>query len=385
MKQQNRDSEKGWVLVTVALSLVALVAFAALGTDVGVLYSARTSAQEVVDAAALAGVSTFVLNPTAAQPATAINYATSAATNQSILGKPVAPGDVSVSVNVAARRVTVNFSRQEDTYFARVIGFDNAEVAVVGRAEASGTAIGAKCVKPFFLPNTVLLPSGGGGGGGHGGGGGGSAPCNACDPANPEYNQVVMRDGSLTAYAMSRLGQQFTIRPTQPSQALQPGQFYSLAIGGTGAQVYRDNIATCSQEAVSCQQCYLVEPGNMQGPTHQGIDDLVGDPPDEFHAVADYGPDHSDTSRSLVVVPIWDICGDPTSCGEVPFCPAGRYPGGGRFINIKVVGFGLVFVDGFQGNAVQARLINVFPCSSGGGGGEQTGPYSVPIRLIRES
>lgn len=374
MKKLECRSERGWVVVTVALLLVVLMAFAAWATDVGVLYSSRTTAQEVVDAAALAGVSTFVLNPIAPQPATAMDFATAAATNQYILGKRVAPEEVSVNVDVDARLVTVNLSRQESTYFARVFGVDSAQVSVVGKAEASTEAVGSRCVKPFFLPNTLLLPPS-------------SEPCNACDPANPEYSQVIIRGGAATAYALSRLGELLTLRPTQPSQALQPGQFYSLAIAGTGGDVYRENIATCQQEPVYCDQCYLVEPGNMVGPTNQGVGDLVGDPADEFHAIGEYGPNHSDTSRSLVVVPVWDICADTPVCGEDPFCPAGRFPGGGRFINIQVVGFALVFVDGFQSGRVQGRLINVLPCSAGegGGGGGPVGPYAVPIRLVRES
>ncbi len=47
--------EKGYVLVMVAALLVVFLGFAALGIDVGVLYSSRTAAQSAADAAALAG------------------------------------------------------------------------------------------------------------------------------------------------------------------------------------------------------------------------------------------------------------------------------------------------------------------------------------------
>src|SRR5215468_3081304 len=68
MSTTGRNKEEGFVLVTVACILVALLAFVALGIDVGVLYGARTSAQEVADAAALAGAFTFITQPTASQP-----------------------------------------------------------------------------------------------------------------------------------------------------------------------------------------------------------------------------------------------------------------------------------------------------------------------------
>ena len=55
MSTQNRKKEEGMVLIVVAVLLVALIGFVALAVDVGLLYAARTSAQEVADAAALAG------------------------------------------------------------------------------------------------------------------------------------------------------------------------------------------------------------------------------------------------------------------------------------------------------------------------------------------
>ena len=50
MRKAAPDKEQGFVLVVVALLLIALVGFVALGVDTGALYSARTSAQEIADA-----------------------------------------------------------------------------------------------------------------------------------------------------------------------------------------------------------------------------------------------------------------------------------------------------------------------------------------------
>ena len=50
MKESTPDKQKGYVLVVVAITLIILVGFVALGVDTGALYSARTSAQEVADA-----------------------------------------------------------------------------------------------------------------------------------------------------------------------------------------------------------------------------------------------------------------------------------------------------------------------------------------------
>jgi hypothetical protein len=48
-----------------------------------------------------------------------------------------------------------------------------------------------------------------------------------------------------------------------------------------------------------------------------------------------------------------------------------------------------VFIEGRQGNDVIARLIWASACSSAGGGPgggpapPETGPYSIPVRLVR--
>src|SRR5262252_4519092 len=107
MSTKRRSKEEGFVLVTVACILVALVAFVALGVDIGVLYGARTSAQEVADAAALAGAYTFITQPTASQPDTAYNHALQVALNNTIMGTPVTAANVTVAVDVANRTVTV--------------------------------------------------------------------------------------------------------------------------------------------------------------------------------------------------------------------------------------------------------------------------------------
>ena len=104
MKTRTSEKQKGFVLVVVAAILIVLIGFVALGVDTGALYSARTSAQEVADAAALAGAFTFVNDPTATQPATAINAATQVAINNSIMGKAVVATDVTVTADVVNQK-----------------------------------------------------------------------------------------------------------------------------------------------------------------------------------------------------------------------------------------------------------------------------------------
>src|SRR5438094_4824412 len=108
MNMNTSKKQEGYVVIVVAALLAALTGFLALAVDIGVLYSARTSAQEVADAAALAGAYTFVNDTQSPQPQTASNNALQVAVNNSILGQAVAAGDVNVSVDVPNRRITVD-------------------------------------------------------------------------------------------------------------------------------------------------------------------------------------------------------------------------------------------------------------------------------------
>src|SRR2546426_2929498 len=104
MNMNTSKKQKGFVLVVLALLLVALIGFLALAVDIGVLYSARTSAQEVADAAALAGAFTFINDTQSSQPQTASSNALQVALNNSILGQPVAAGNVAHNAAGADRR-----------------------------------------------------------------------------------------------------------------------------------------------------------------------------------------------------------------------------------------------------------------------------------------
>src|SRR5437773_12099543 len=137
MNMNTSRKQKGFVLVVLALLLVVLIGFLALAVDVGVLYSARTSAQEVADAAALAGAFTFINDTKSPQPQTASDNAVQVAINNSILGQPIAAGDVNVNVDYANRRVKVDVQSTQNTYFAKAFGVQTANVGVEAGAEAA--------------------------------------------------------------------------------------------------------------------------------------------------------------------------------------------------------------------------------------------------------
>ena len=354
------DSESGYVLVTVAALLVVLLGFTALAVDVGMLFGARTQSQAAADAAALAGAFTFISNPLAPQPGTAQTQATKAAIANKVMGGAVAAGEVSVSVDTDNKRVTVTINRTEPTFFAKVLNIASANVRGQATAEASPNATNATCVKPWFIPNTMVAPT---------------PPCTAC--ANGE---VLISGGQPTAFAQSKFGLQFVVKPQNPSGAISPSQFYAIEMGGPGANDYRDAISECSTDGnLFCFNSYSVKTGNMVGPTRQGVENLIGNPPvDSYFGIGLYGPNSSairDTSRALVVAPIVDLCSYPG------FCPSNKLPSGTN-VSLQVVGFALVFIEDVNSTGVIARLINVFSCGGGTAIREERRPSAIPLRLV---
>jgi hypothetical protein len=370
MTTKRQNQEEGFVLVTLAIVLVVLIGFVALAVDVGVLYGARTSAQAVADAAALGGAFTFINNPTAVQPDTAYNHALNMALNNSVLGTPVTAADVTVNVDVPNQRVKVDVSSTQNTYFARVLGTSTANIAVEGIAEAAKYSTGAICVKPWFVPNTIF---------------GSGGPCAAC-----AANQVLISGGEVTDYAKSQFGQEFILKSQDPSSSISPGDFYAIQLpGSVGGSDYRANIATCENTYLRCGNSYSVETGNLVGPTKQGVQDLIGNPPTDSWtgSIGVYQTPNglSDTSKNVVVAPIWD------SCSMAGFCPTGNFPSGTN-VSLQIIGFATFFLERIQGGNVQARLISVSSCGAlsggpggGAGGGGETGGtvLSLPLRLVR--
>lgn len=385
---RTRSGERGVTMITVAVSITALLAFAALAVDMGLIYTARTHAQHAADAAALAGAYTF-LNDAEAQPAAAKNAALAAASANEVLNQPAVITEDDVIVDVANRRVTVNVNRvgadAVKTNFAAAVGVNTVGLRAQATAQCSPSAAngGSRCVKPLYVPNTILSANP------HG---------TAC--ANQEFlfNPTTKL---LTAFAQAWFTANGNtaqlLRPTQPNQAAAPGQFFSLDFG-SGGQDYRCTIANCvnscgGSTAIRCGNAFPLKTGNMVGPTTQGFNDLIGAPPeDAWVSPGRYREIATgiikDSSEALVTVPVWDDCSQPISSGT-----AGQ--------QMVVIGFVQMFVDnvvqsGPNQGETTAHFVSATSCatSSAGGGGSTggstggvnsgpTGPQARPIQLIQ--
>ena len=421
-----RNPERGNTIVLLALFIVILFAFAALAIDVGVLFTARTSAQNAADAAALAGVFTF-LNPCTSasppigcsgslptQPVAARSAAIATAAKNKVMGKFVTLSDVftscaslptsfsagsegAVCVDVPNRRVTVAVARQGGhgiaTFFARVISHSLVGVKVHATAEAGVGATGAACVKPVFLPNTFL-----------------STDPNACNTTPPEIIFDPANNNQVTPWAAAQLGNCANIRPTHGGDngnLPAPGQFYALDFA-SGPLTYSCtwsnclNTPVCAADitAIKCGHPYPVKTGNTSpGQTQSGVNGLIGNPPtDTWLSVDKFSTPQgvSTTSRALVVAPVWNNC--PPTGQPIIGWTSGQ--------TATPIGFVQVFVDSFSdtlqpacllggtpandigGNNewMQAHVVNEISCGDSTGsisGATATGPYGVPIRLVK--
>src|SRR4029077_3532318 len=172
---RTRRKERGVSLLVVAGGLVMLLAIGAITIDLGSFYLARDEAQRAADAAALAAAKVLADSGCAGSGtcATAESAATQKAISvgdqNSIGGQSVSLQSADVVYNIATSqnpRVTVTAQRTAargnamPTFFAKILGFQTADISSVATAEAfnpSGSSGGAifctSCVRPWLVSN----------------------------------------------------------------------------------------------------------------------------------------------------------------------------------------------------------------------------------------
>jgi hypothetical protein len=321
INQSNSRLERGQTLVLVALSLLSLLAIAALAIDLTTLYVARGEVQRAADAAALAGAKAFVDSGVTTDPSNtslqnmaqimATDYATAVASQNKVSGAPAqfAGGSPNVSFTVPGNanavgnpRITVTLQRTDlPIFFARIWGNTLASVSATAIAEAynpsfsqsntgSFVPAGPKCVKPFLVPNNDPIQSG-----------------------NPVF--VDPASGAVNVSASSFIGEQITLSsactpgggqsgcvlktrgkgPPGPT----PGEYLpmlapnlhqycpssSALACSAGTSDFEKSIQCCDGNAFDFQQCGVsntaamwdatLNPGGGNGPTQNGLQCLI--------------------------------------------------------------------------------------------------------------
>ena len=348
--------EKGTILITTAVSLLALVTVMGLALDLGVMYTARTSAQHAADAGALAGAYMFINYP----PGTVNNGGAYPNGNQSvaklvaqntvaknkILGQSFATSDATVTFPTSTR-ITVDVAKAVPTYFMKVAGWNTVTVRAHATAEASNAPTGTTCLRPFWI--TLKALNGG--------------TCGGSSPHPGDSIQLWDKDtgGLIGASDWGLIGH------NDPAVA--------------------DAISTCSAVLNSCGDTLENKPGHTVGKLVPAMEDVIC--PDEggnckscggvdcgdwiWKGPGEYTDRNTNVNSNMVpavmTVAVWDDCSGPS-------------PKGGR-TNFSVAGYIELFVENVdKKNGIGTRFIKMDECPGNTSGSNISGPQAIPIRLI---
>ena len=208
--------ENGSVIVFFALCMTVMLGVCALVIDYGILVHKRITLSNAVDAAALAGAQELIFNRDNAETV-AKSY---------LEANGVNPLDAEVIVYDSGTKIRVTAKNDVNHYFARIFGFDK------GKAEATSAAMWAPVIgvyegiRPFAIEKQPL-----------------------------EFGlQYVLKEGGGGG---------------------SNGNYGALALSGNGASTYVNNIINGYDGHLRVGDYVETEPGNMSGPTVQGVNTLI--------------------------------------------------------------------------------------------------------------
>ena len=360
-----KRSDKGQVLVLVALAIFVLLGFAALGIDVGFMYSVRHELQRSADAGALAGASRWI------EPGSAwsSNFSDQVMVESRERAKDYATKDKvattpldrlsEVAVDFPSQdRIRVTTQRTAPLFFARVLGRDNQVISATAVAEAAVADTGVKCLKPWGIP----IPWNDVNGNGKYDSGDGPAPDNL--DLVPLGTKLIIK----VAEPFNKKGQL-----DLPSLQQESGHFFALDLcGDRGANDYMNRITgECDPNcSVALGDNLVLEPGNMVGPTKHGVQQLIDSDPGVWNegtkTVDGSSSDPYTKSRRFVHIPVYD---------PEQMLHHGR-------VEMTVVGFAGFWISGFDSKQGTVTGYYVPDTSPAGAGGVGPGPGPV-LRILR--
>jgi Flp pilus assembly protein TadG len=397
--------QDGSAIVLVMVGLLALLAMGGLAFDIGHLTLNKARLQSVLDAAALGAAKTlYDQGGTEAAKADATAAATEIISTNAATYRELASalsGGLAVAVEYSNTlspfvngTMPVNFVRVRAENFnmlstlARVVGIDSITTrssAVAGPQGTTTTTSGTAC---NILPVMMCANNAAG------------APMWGYQPGQ----LVGLKNGANSNPA-----------------AAGPGNYYLIRLGGSGANIVRDNLAGAYEGCATMGGSLETEPGNESGPTQQGINTRFNQylgpmSPSEFPpdvVISEPNPSlkldcpSGNQTGSCVVKQGNTVVTDTSQIGYsyadnyVPRLSNGPYDvtpypdGAGRFKRrevavpiadcsgasggaqtLPVVGFACVFlIQKVQGTGQNANIIGeiITSCDSGGASGPPTG------------
>lgn len=358
--------------VFVGLGLMAFLSASMLAIDVGMLMTARNQAQNSADAGALAGAVALAFDDYDDRSASgpAVTSAIAAGKANDVMGGDVSlePGDVEFLDDEFGQpnRVKVTVYRNPargnplSTLIAKYFGITEAGVAATATAEVS-PANAMTCVKPFTIPDRWLengtTPSGEG---------------DEFDPGSDVY--IPIGQDGYTGYDPERdKGMLIELKSSNDTK-IAPSFYKAWAIpGNTGAEDYRRDIGGCNTLVVPFGYDLTSEPGNMVGPTKQGMDDLIARDPDAYwDEINDQVVSNMNPSPRVVAIPLFD--------------PVYYWTGvqNSRNATLRAVNYLGFFVEEMRGNTVVGRVTPIGGLRKGSGfGPAPEGAFPKVIRLVK--
>jgi len=378
LNRLHRD-ERGMSYVFVGVGFMAFLAATTLAIDVGMFMTARAQAQNAADAGALAGAVALYYddydNRSASGPA--VQNAIMAGRANQVMGQApsINPEDVTFPVGPTGlnNRVKVIVHRSDArsnpllTFTGRFFGVPQADVRAEATAEAS-PANAMTCVKPFTIPDKWIERQ--------------TPPWDPDDTfdvvdnkGNPLPNPDIYIPSTETGYtgynADRDRGVELMIRAGTGNN-ITPSFYFSYAIGGySGADEYRWNIANCNTTVMGFGDLLLAEPGNMVGPTMQGIDELIAKDPGAYWDTTLNKPVSTmNPSPRVVAIPLYDPI----------YYDTGKR--NGREADLKVANYMGFFITRRQGNNVYGRITPISGIIAGNMGPAPVGAFPMAIRLV---
>jgi len=375
-----RRDERGMTFVFVGVGFMAFMAATTLAIDVGMFMTARSQAQNAADAGAHAGAVALVFNSYDDRSASgpAVQSALSAAGANKVIHADVSvtsadvtfpngPGGVNNRVKATVYRTT-DRNNAIPTLIGPLFGVPTVNIMATATAEAS-PANAATCVKPFMIPDKWQ-----------------ETQTPVWDPndtfemfdnmgnplANPDIYVPADQPGYSGYNALDDLGTLLTIRAGTGNN-INPSMYFSWKMpGDTGGDFYRDNIHNCNTSVVHWRDLIVLEPGNMVGPTNQGIDLLIAKDPGAYWDTgcncvkgSAYG-----VSPRTVPIPLYDPVYYATGKAN------------GRAADFRVANWLGFFVVDRQGNDVSGRITPVGGVLDSNAGPAPAGAIPKVIRLV---
>ena len=293
-RELNLKSERGAMLIMVAVCLLALTLLSAVVVDYGILWTSRRQAQNSADSAAMAAAITLLAEPTKTAEATSVAH--KVASENAVWAEYPKDADVLVDLpitcppgtggGVGCVRVDVQRGQTDrnggvhtnklPTLFAQLAGISSQAIMATATAQViSGNAV--RCIKPWAAPDKWIDNDESGGG---------WAQTDIYNPPTDSYvmpgfknpgddgTEIVLKSGNEANFSA--------------------GWMQEIDWGIPGSNVYADEIAGCPSwvptvgiydGTYKCDAsgdtpdptkgCISVKTGTSQGKTVSGVGDLI--------------------------------------------------------------------------------------------------------------